>query len=166
MPKIACRPWFALAALSLMSVACDGSSPTEAGRAPLVLQQATVSVAGVTVNGATLPPGHGSGASTRFEARLVDAAGRPAAGHAARVAYSRPNGHGSMMNGGRITLYDDGTHGDHVPGDGIYCYEDTAGDYGCHGENAPLGQHRYDFYGMDHQGAESNHVMVTVNVGE
>jgi hypothetical protein len=152
-----------VAAVSMLG-ACGGSSPTEPRRGSLVLQQATVSVAGVTVNGATVPRGHGSGVGSRFEARPVDAFGAPAAGHAARVAYSRLNGHGSMMDGGRMTLYDDSTHGDRMAGDGLYCYEDFGGDYACHGDNAQLGQHRYDFYGMDHGGGESNHMMVTVDV--
>ena len=163
MVRTATRLCLAAAAVSMLS-ACDGSSPTEPRRGSLVLQQATVSVAGVTVNGATVPRGHGSGVGTRFEARLVDASGTPAAGHTARVAYTRPNGHGSMMDGGRMTLYDDGTHGDRMAGDGLYCYEDFGGDYGCHGDNAQMGQHRYDFYGMDHSGGESNHMMVTVEV--
>lgn len=140
------------------------ASPTDTRRGSLVLQQATVSVAGVTLNGASVPRGHGAGASTRFEARLVDGAGQPAAGHTVRVAYSRPNGHGSMMDGGRMILFDDGTHGDRAAGDGVYCYEDFAGDYSCHGDNSPMGQHRYDFYGMNHDGSESNHMLVTVNV--
>lgn len=152
------------AVLVSLLTACDGSSPTEVGRSSLVLQQATVSVAGVSVNGTTVSRGHGGGASTRFEARLVETSGQPAFGHAVKVTYSRAGGHGSMMNGGRMTLYDDGTHGDHVPGDGVYCYEDMTGEYGCHGDNAHTGEHRYDFYGMDHRGGESNHMTVTVNV--
>jgi hypothetical protein len=77
----------------------------------------------------------------------------------------RADGHGSMMNGGRMTLYDDGTHGDRMPNDGIYCYEDFGGEYGCHGANAPMGRHDYDFFGMDHSNGETNHMLVTVTVG-
>jgi hypothetical protein len=153
------------AAVALALTACDGSSsPSEPRGSSLVLQGATVSVAGVVVNGASLPRGHGRGASTRFEARLSDLSGQPATGHTVKIAYSRPSGHGAMMDGGRLTLFDDGTHGDRVPGDGVYCFEDFGSDYGCHGENAQMGQHRYDFYGMDHMGGESNHMLVTVSV--
>ena len=145
--------------------ACDGSSPTQPTSSSIVLQKATVSVAGTVVNGTTVSRDHGTGASTRFEAHLVDLAGRPALGHTARIDYMRPNGHGSMMNGGRMTLYDDGTHGDRMPNDGIYCYEDFGGEYGCHGSNAPLGRHDYDFFGMDSSGVETTHMLVTVTVG-
>jgi hypothetical protein len=145
--------------------ACDGSTPTQPTSSSIVLQKATVSVAGTVVNGTTVSRDHETGASTRFEAHLVDLAGRPALGHTARIDYMRPNGHGSMMNGGRMTLYDDGTHGDRMANDGIYCFEDFGGEYGCHGANAPMGRHDYDFFGMDHSNGETNHMLVTVTVG-
>lgn len=151
-------------AATFAAAACNRSTPTEPAVRALVLRQATVSVDGVVVNGATVSRRHGPGASTRFEAHLADLSGNPALGHMARVAYSRPDGHGSMMDGGRMTLYDDGTHGDRVSGDGVYCYDDLDGTYGCHGDNAQMGQHSYDFVGMDHAGGESNHMLVTVNV--
>lgn len=152
-----------LAALAV--TACDRSTPTQPTTSSLVLQKATVSVNGVVVNNTSVSPDHGTGSSTRFEAQLVDLAGRTAMGHTAQINYMRPNGHGSMMSGGRMTLYDDGTHGDRIPNDGTYCYEDFAGDYGCHGANTPMGRHDYDFFGMDHSGGESNHMLVTVTVG-
>ena len=121
----------------LAVVACDRSTPTQPSSSAFVLQSATVSVDGVVVNGTTVARGHGAGA----------------------------DGHGSMMNGGRMTLYDDGTHGDRMPNDGIYCYEDFGGEYGCHGANSPTGRHDYDFFGMDPSGGETNHMLVTVTVG-
>ena len=145
--------------------ACDGSTPTQPSSSALVLQMAAVSVNGTIVNGTTVSRDHGAGSSTRFEAHLVDLAGRPALGHTVRVDYMRPNGHGSMMNGGRMTLYDDGTHGDRMANDGIYCYEDFGSEYGCHGANAPMGRHDYDFFGMGPSGDETNHMLVTVTVG-
>ena len=152
-------------AASLAIVACDRSTPTQPSSSALVLQKAAVSVDGVVINGSTVSRDHGAGVSTRFEAHLVDLTGRPALGHTVLVDYIRPNGHGSMMNGGRMTLYDDGTHGDRMPNDGIYCYEDFGGEYGCHGANAPMGRHEYDFFGMDHSNGETNHMLVTVTVG-
>jgi hypothetical protein len=163
------RPHLALAvvlAAAAVLAACGGSSPSEPAPGRLALSAATVSVSGTVVNGTTVTRGHGEGSSTRFEARLLDAAGKPAAGHTVHVGYERPGGHGAMMGGGNFTLYDDGTHGDHVAGDGLYCYEDFAGAYGCHAAGAPLGEHHWDFYGIDPMGGETNHMRVTVTVTE
>jgi hypothetical protein len=122
-------------------------------------------VDGQVVNGMTLPPGHGSGASTRFEAMLVDRSGAPMTGSTMTVSFQRPAAMGMMGANGTMRLYDDGTHGDRTAGDGDYCYEDFAGDFGCHGEDAAMGQYHYDFWGMDSRGDESNHMVVVVTVG-
>jgi hypothetical protein len=71
-----------------------------------------------------------------------------------------------MGNGpGPLYLYDDGTHGDPIAGDGIYCFDDEQGRFGFHMAGAPHGQYHYEFFGFDHHDHHSNHVMVTVTVG-
>jgi hypothetical protein len=150
-----------------LAASCNGdgiSSPTAPRTALVVLESATVSVGGQVVNGMTLPRGHGQGASTRFEAKIVDAQGRPMTGQTVSVRYQRPQGTGMMSSTGTMMLYDDGTHGDRVPGDGIYCYEDWAGDYGCHTASSPMGQYHYEFWGQDHGGQHSDHLTITVTI--
>ena len=153
----------AVVALFLMTTGCGESKSPTAPVSGLTLASASVQVNGQSVDGQTLSRGHGQGSSTRFEASLTQDA-RSAPGQMVRVKFDRPGGPGMMNQGGMFTLYDDGTHGDRMPGDGIYCYEDTVGDYGCHTADSPSGQYHYDFYGM-HQGMhESNHMVVTVMI--
>ncbi len=154
----------ALLALTLpWALACGGgSSPTEPPGAALRLTQASVLVDGNLMNGMTVSMNHGSGGPTRFEATLQTVSGRPAAGRSVRVSYTRPGG--MMMNRGEFTLYDDGTHGDHIAGDGIYCFEDWGWQYGCAGNGMYPGEYHYEFYGMHHDGAHSNHVNVQVTL--
>lgn len=140
----------------------DGDGPTSPSGAPVVLSGASVIVNGQVVNGQTLPRGHGQGGSTRFEASLT-LDGRPAPGQVVRVRFERP-GPGMMSSTGMFSLHDDGTHGDRVPGDGLYCYEDMAGQFGCHAEDARPGHYHYDFSGMHGGMHESNHAMVTVTI--
>jgi hypothetical protein len=147
------------AALLLSGVACKGGggSPTAPAGEPLSLVTAAVSVDGTVYNGGTYHSQGTDGQSTRFEARLM-LDGSPAPGERMWVSY----GHG-MMNG-RFALYDDGTHGDHVPGDGLYCLEDFDGEYGFHQAGSPHGEYHYDFWGEHHDGSQSNHRNVTVHV--
>jgi hypothetical protein len=84
------------------------------------------------------------------------------------LQYSQPgpNHHGgSMMGGfsGTVLCYDDGTHGDDIPGDGIYHYMDPENQIGCHGMNAPPGDYQYHFWCEDVFGQKSNTATVTVN---
>jgi hypothetical protein len=76
-------------------------------------------------------------------------------------------GMGSGHHQGRFQLYDDGTHGDHVPGDGLYCFEDFAAEYGCHGPKAQPGEYHYEFWGEHQQdGHHSNRHRVTVTLSD
>jgi hypothetical protein len=122
--------------------------------------QASVIVDGQTVNGMTLPTGtevHG----TRFRRRR-DAIGARS-GAQVWLRYERPGTMGMMGKSGVVMLYDDGTHGDHAPGDGLYCLYDERDADGCHGSGAPMGDYHYEFWGSHSQG-ESNHMRVTVTV--
>ena len=154
------RRAFVVAALAAGVVACS-SMPTTPG-SPLLLAQARVLVGGEEVGGKTLPVGHGQGRATRFEAVLLDGQGRAVAGGRVLVDYQRPGG---MMHArGQFLLYDDGTHGDPVAGDGIYCFEDMEHEYGCSGEDMQPGAYHYEFFGVDHDGMHSNHRHVIVTL--
>jgi hypothetical protein len=71
---------------------------------------------------------------------------------------------GGYMHQGEFYCYDDGTHGDPVPGDGIYCFVDEMQQYGCHSADARPGEYRYEFCGFDQHGHESNRMEVRVNL--
>ena len=152
-------------ALLVLAAGCSDSnpSPTAPGSADLVLASASVLVNGQVVGGRSLPRGHGDGASTRFEAQLT-ADGAAAPGQTMWLEFERPRGTGMGHHTGRIPLYDDGTHGDRVAGDGLYCFEDFVGDYGCHSDDAEPGEYHFEFYGVDHDGHETNHMTVSVTI--
>ena len=85
-----------------------------------------------------------------------------AVGNQANMRYQRPMG---MMNqSGTMRLYDDGTHGDRTPNDGVYCYEDSDGSFGFHMMDAAMGQYHYEFWGMDSGGHDSNHMSMAITL--
>jgi hypothetical protein len=127
-----------------------------------MLSEAKVQVNGETVNGDTLLQGAPLGDNTRFEATVVGP-GSSEMGLTVQVEYDRPFG---MMMGqqGTMRLYDDGSHGDPTPGDGVYCYEDHQGDYGFHMHQAPMGNYHYGFVAVDREGHHSNRIDVVVTL--
>lgn len=150
----------ALATLALFACSGGGNSPTAPGAPVMQLTQADLQVGGKSVAGQTLGPGHGQGQSTFFMAELRFG-GVPAPGHEVWVRFERPGG---MMgrSQGQFRLYDDGTHGDPTPGDGIYCLLDKESRYGCHGGDMRDGEYHYEFWGQHQAGQESNHLHVRV----
>ena len=149
-----------MAIAALAGCGSGSSTPTSAPAPSLTLTAAAVLVGGQTVSGMTLPQGHGQGMATRFEARM-GMNGTPLPGAQMWMQYQRPGG---MMGGsGTVPLYDDGTHGDRTPGDGLYCLEDAVGTYGCHAAGSPMGQYHYEFWGSG-SGYETNHQTVTVTI--
>lgn len=155
------HPAILAASVLLWGGACGGggNGPTDPAGQRVSLVTAAVSVDGVVYNGGTYHHGQGQGDSTRFEARLTSNGG-PAPGERVWVDYGR-----GMMRG-RFGLYDDGTHGDPVPGDGVYCLEDPDGRYGFHHAGAPHGRYHYEFWGEHHGGSHSNHLDVTIQVAD
>jgi len=143
--------------------ACGGSSPTSSTRPNMLLTSASLAVNGQPVNGQTLRMSHVRNGVTRFQATLLRD-GAPYPGQRIEVQYQRPGSMGMMNRNGTFMLYDDGTHGDDVAGDGIYCYQDDDDRYGCTGMNAANGDYHYDFCGYDEAGHASNHMEVTVTV--
>ncbi|HSM13860.1 MAG TPA: choice-of-anchor X domain-containing protein [Thermoanaerobaculia bacterium] len=159
-PRIALLP----ALLLVLATGCGGgSSPTSpATGQSFEMTTAQVVVDGQVLNGATVPMHQGG--ATRFEARL-EADGLPARGGTVYCRYDRPGGGmGGMHRQGVFTMYDDGTHGDHTPGDGLYCLEDDRGEYGCHGDSAGPGEYRYEFWGEHPAHGQTAHHQVTVTV--
>lgn len=151
--------------VAVLVAGCSGD-PTGPAMPEMMLTQPQVMVDGQVMNGQTVSVGHGAGGSTLFQAHLQDMHGRPVVGGVVKVRYERPGGMGMMMGArnGEFRLYDDGTHGDPVPGDGIYCFEDWEAMYGCHEWGLGTGPYHYEFWGEDHEGHQSNHHRVTVTL--
>lgn len=154
--------------LLVFALACDGSSsPTAPALSKLTLVDTEIVVDGNQIGNAWQHPGPGhDGLSTRFEARLM-ADGVPAAGHHLFVEVTPPGGMGGghMWNQHRFELWDDGTRGDPVAGDGIYCLEDFGGQHGFHHAGARHGEYHYEFWGAHHDDfSQSNHVTRTIQV--
>ena len=73
-----------------------------------------------------------------------------------------------MMNhSGEITMWDDGTHGDMTPGDGIFHMEDDMSEMmkmmGIVWANM-MGDYEFEFYCFDEDDHESNHYKVEVTI--
>lgn len=160
-------------ALGFSALACSGDgngSPTAPNLPPelveppptaLQLQGANLLVGGQPVSG-TLPVGHGMGQTAVFEGTLMMGQ-MPAPGYEVWVEFDRPMG---MMgpHHGRFRLYDDGTHGDPVAGDGIYCFEDFQRAYACNGNAMMPGEYHYQFYGVHADGHETNRMHVRIHL--
>lgn len=163
----------ALGALAMTLAACGGGSsgptdPGDPGAATLQLTSAEVVADGQQYEGGasgTFHHNHGGtqGGSTQFQATLMRG-GIPASGPIVEVRFQGPGGHGMMGGAATFQLYDDGTHGDHTPGDGVYHFEDHDGEYGFHHRGAHHGQYHYDFFGLHPDGTETNHMTVDVMV--
>ncbi|HSF15057.1 MAG TPA: hypothetical protein VLK65_05855 [Vicinamibacteria bacterium] len=132
--------------------------------APPSVSNAQVLVGGQAIEGAVV---EGTGESALFRVRIHAPGGL---GTIQRVVlrYSQPgpNHHGGPMMGGfrgTVLCYDDGTHGDDVPGDGIYHFMDPDDAIGCHGFEAPPGPYHYEFWCEDVFGQQSNVASVTIN---
>jgi len=154
-----------VAGLALQLFACGGgssSNPVAPSPTNFVLSSVTVAMNGQLVSdGMSVHRSTTAGGSTRFEAHLMDGA-HAAVGDQANMRYGRPMG---MMNqSGTLGLYDDGTHGDRVPNDGVYCYEDSDGSFGIHMMDAAMGQYHFEFWGTDPRGHDSNHLSLAITM--
>ena len=155
--------------LILAVVGCsqdDPTQPADSNTVDLTLSAAKVSVDGQSLDGQDVQQGSHAG-PVRYEAHLTDHHGNPVVGGQVQVRYGMNGmmGHmGGYMHQGEFYCYDDGTHGDPVPGDGIYCFEDDAQQYGCHRAGANPGESHYEFCGFDQHGHESNRMDVVVNL--
>jgi hypothetical protein len=149
------------------AIGCNTPTSPDVSEAVLQLVNPLVMVNGQSVGGQTIQMGQMTGNSTFFQASLT-VAGGPAPGRTVQVQYQVPHQGPHMMGApgqGTMLLYDDGTHGDPVAGDGTYCFDDTRGRYGFHMANAPMGQYHYEFYGIGHDQHHTEHMNVTVTIG-
>ena len=153
----------ALGILALLS-GCSGDG---GGRANDVLQSdvrlagADVLIDGTSVDSATVAPG--SGSSTLFTATLADP-GDTSRIRNVQMEYPVHSSTGMMGHGSTVSMYDDGSHGDPVPGDGVYCYLDADGHIGPHDDDCPRGDYVYRFHGTDMLGHETNWIECRVTV--
>lgn len=151
----------------VVGLGCDGSSssPTAPSVERLSLVTASIEADGAPVGDAYQHGDHGGG-STFFTARLVSGS-NPGAGHYVYVHATPPGGMGGMGMWGshQFQLWDDGTHGDPVAGDGVYCLEDFSGEHGFHHAGARHGEYHYEFWGAHRSDfAETNHIRRTIRV--
>jgi hypothetical protein len=161
------KKW-SLAILAMYFAACSdsSSSPTTSSLAMSgapVVTNPQVMVGGMPVQGLV---SRGTDQPGLFRIH-VQAPGGLATIRRVVLQYSQPgpNHHGgSMMGGfsGTVLCYDDGTHGDDIPGDGIYHYMDPENQIGCHGLNAPQGNYQYAFWCEDMLGQRSNTATLTI----
>jgi len=129
---------------------------------PLALTAAIIINGSDMTNGTMSNPNQGD--LMTLKAEFSD----PQGNHTIRMAAaSYTHGHGMMNHMGEITLWDDGTHGDHVPGDGWYTMEDDMlqmmSMMGNHWNNI-MGSHEFQFYCLDEDGNESNHISAHLDV--
>jgi hypothetical protein len=127
------------------------------------VSDAAVLVRGVPVQGRVT---QGTGDRALFQVRVTAPGGLSTVGRVV-MEYSQPgpNHHGGPMMGayrGTTLCYDDGTHGDDMPGDGIYHYMDPDDQIGCHGLNAPMGEYHYSFWAEHRNGQPSNTASVVI----
>lgn len=154
-------------------VACDRSSsmvmspsPTSGspqGQGSLSVNNAAVLVGGDPVQGTV---SLGTGERALFQVQVTAPQGLSSVEHVV-MQYTQPgpNHHGGPMMGGYnglVLCYDDGTHGDYMPGDGIYHYMDPDDQIGCHGLSSPAGEYHYSFWAEGANGQRSNTATVTI----
>lgn len=148
-------------------VGCSGeqsatTSPTAMPAAPTV-HDAQIIVAGHSVQGLIV---QGTNEPSLFRVRVDAPAGLATIERVVLRYYQPGRNHrrGPMMGGfgGTVLCYDDGTHGDDIPGDGIYYFMDPDEAIGCHGTEAPVGEYHYEFWCVDTFGQQSNMASVTV----
>ncbi len=150
--------------LLLAAWGCGSDDPTAPEIAEVTLSGAKVSINDQSLDGRNIHQGEYSD-PMRYEARLADRHGNLIPGGRVQVQFGMPGMMGHMNRTmGEFYCYDNGTHGDPVAGDGIYCFVDSMGGYGCHRADAPLGEYNYDFCGYDQHGQESNHMEVGVTL--
>ena len=149
----------------LIATSCSDSSglPGAPSQQAPVVSDPQVIVGGVAVSGLVV---EGTDQPSLFGVRVHAPSGLPSIQRVV-LQYSQPgsNHHGGMMMGGfngTVLCYDDGTHGDDIPGDGIYRYMDPDQNIGCHGVDAPPGEYRYSFWCEDASGQRSNTASVSI----
>jgi hypothetical protein len=137
--------------------ACDSNNNPVA---PIGTTANSIETAQVLVNGTPAQNGvvRGEAGQTMFQIHLQerDALHLEMVEHC-EVRYDRPGGMGAMSphRQGQALCYDDGTHGDGTPGDGIYHYLDSDDTIGCGRAGMPVGEYAYQFHCQFNDGSTS-----------
>jgi hypothetical protein len=146
----------------LMVIATIGCKKSTATSAPMALN-ASLMVNGTDMTGGTLSnPNQGD--HMNIGAQFTD----PQGNHTIRNAVAiGSHSMGMMSHLGDITLWDDGTHGDDIAGDGWFHMENEMADMMAsmgHGWNDIMGDYEFEVYCIDEDGNESNHISVHMNI--
>ena len=144
-----------LALALVFLVSCSEDNATSSRQVPFP-QSVTISIAGQNVTNTAIRTGMAN--STLFVARPS----RVEPALTVWVKFSGP----SMMNpgSGMFQMYDDGSHGDRIPGDGEYCFENFNEAPRIHMGNAMSGHYTFEFYCQDSSGNHSMHNNAWVDV--
>jgi len=152
--------------VGISALLCGCSGGDGGGSSGLIQSSVSLAGADVMVDGqsvVSLTIQSGSGSSTLFTTTLVDPADRDRI-RQVQMEYPAHSSNGMMDHRSTVLMYDDGTHGDPIPGDGTYCYLDTDGHIGPHGDGCPDGEYTYRFHGDDRSGHETNWIECRVTV--
>ncbi|NIM13468.1 MAG: hypothetical protein GTO45_15250 [Candidatus Aminicenantes bacterium] len=128
----------------------------------------TAITAAIMINGNDMTNGTMSGPNQNDRMTIRAEFSDPQGNHTIRTAVaSYTHGHGMMNHMGQITLWDDGTHGDHIPGDGWFTMEDDMIQMMSmmgNNWNQIMGSHEFEIYCLDEDGNESNHITVHMDI--
>jgi hypothetical protein len=138
-----------------------GTSGSPPGTSVVKLVSPDIKIDGQSVNGATIPPG--SGPSSLFTVSLANPQDQSSVARV-QMDYTQHSPMGMMGETMTVDCYDDGTHGDMVPGDGTYSYMDVDGHVGPQYNDCVAGQYVYMFHGTDTMGQHTNAVECSVTV--
>lgn len=152
-----------LPVLVLLASACSDSGHILTGTTGSAVRLASpdVKINGQSVNNATIPPG--SGPSSLFTVSLANPQDQSSVARV-QMDYTQHSPMGMMGQTMTVDCYDDGTHGDMVPGDGTYSYMDVDGHIGPQYGDCVAGQYVYMFHGADTMGQHTNVVECSVTV--
>lgn len=124
--------------------------------------------ASVWVNGMDKSNGNLSNPNQADRMRIRAQFSDPQGNHTINSAVATySHGMGMMDHTVQVTMWDDGTHGDDIPGDGWIHMEDEMVDMMSlmgHGWNQIMGDYRFDIYCFDEEGNESNHISVHMTI--
>lgn len=132
------------------------------------LDAPTAISAAIMIDGSNMTNGTVSSPSRDDRMKVTAQFSDPQGNHTIRTAVVSYSMAGGMMGQmGQFILWDDGTHGDDAAGDGWYCLEDDMEEMMSmvgHGWSQVMGSHEFDFYCLDEDGNESNHITVHMDI--
>ena len=146
---------FLLLCFPVLLISCSEDNGTTSKQVPFP-QSVSISIGGQNVTNTAINSGMGN--STLFVAR-------PSRVEPGLTVWVKFKGSSMMSTGsGMFQMYDDGTHGDRIPGDGEYCFENFNEAPRMHMGNAMSGHYTFEFYCQDSNGNHSSHNNAWVDV--